>query len=169
MKNLCWKGKQMVMFILLCVWLTQFHTAFANTEFDKLNPNEYKQKEFESNTELINNDSLLQSKEKISEAQKLLTFIPDYYPQTDLLMEQLFTEGVKERKTVRIVSQQLNLFSEESNDILFETQGQSIKKEANHSGLKTVYIGFIVGLLLIVLLLILPRTFKGRDTTTGRN
>ncbi len=157
------------MVILLCVWLTPFHTAFANTEFDRLDPNEYKQKEFESNTELINNDSLLQSKEKISEAQKLLTFIPDYYPQTDYLLEQLFTEGEKERKTVGIVSQQLNLFSEESQDILFETGDQAVQNEANHSSLKTVYIGFIVALLLIVLLFILPRTFKGKDTTSGTN
>lgn len=160
MKNQCWKGKRIVFLICLFVCLTPYRITFASTGFDHLNPNEYKQKEFESNTEFIHNDSLLQSKRKISEDQKLLTFIPEQYPQSNLILGQLFTEGGKDRKTVNLMSQELNLFSEESKDMLFETKAQWIKNEGNHAGLKTVYIGFIFVFLLIVLV-ILHRSFKG--------
>ena len=168
MKNPCWKDKRIVIFICLFVFLTPYRNTFASTDFNHLNPNEYNQKEFESNTEFIRNDSLLQSKRKLSEEQKLLTFIPEQYPQSKFILGQLFTAGEKGRKTVDLMSRELNLFSEESNNMLFETKEQWIKNGANHTGLKTVYIGIILALLLIVLL-ILSRSFQGRDTASGKN
>lgn len=151
--------------------LIPYKAAIANTDIDleRLNPNEYNPKEFEPNTDFIHDDSLLlQNKSELSKEQKLLTFIPEQYAPSQMIVDQLFTTEGKGRKTVNFASQELGLFSEQSKYSSFDSKEQRGNKETKQGGLKTVYIIFILVLLLVVFMLI-SQSVQGKQKVSAKD
>lgn len=144
---------------LLIVMIKDISNVKASTDLDNLNPNQYNETEFTDNTEFLHNDSLLESKNSIPEELKPLTFIPGQYNPNKIVFNQLFTQNQEHNKTIAIESKQLQLFSGETKNMQENLVDE--KNETNNFGLKMVYFSCLVGLLLVVLIILLPKMTQG--------
>ena len=158
------KRKSLVVLVIaFCLALLVETNALAATDLNSLTPNEYIEKEFRDNKEYLHNESLLKNKKAIPEEQKELDFIPDDYDPNEAIIEELFTKDFEERKTVAYEAQQLNLFSDDSPEMLLvanESKEES-RENGGNSGLQYVYLGILVTLILIVLVLLIPKMTQG--------
>ena len=157
MKHL-WKCSILVIVMLL--WVTpDDDLAFASPSLEELDPNEYKDKQFKDNTEYLHNDPLLERRENLPEEQKLLDFLPKDYDANEEMKKQLFQEGFEEHKTTAYESTKLLLFTNSEKEVKMQDGGT--ENIADTTGIKTFYIGILLGLLLLMFLILLPRFIRG--------
>ena len=157
MKHL-WKCSILVIVMLL--WMTSdADLAFASPSLEELDPNEYKDKQFKDNTEYLHNDPLLERRENLPEEQKLLDFLPKDYDANEEMKKQLFQEGFEEHKTTAYESTKLLLFTNSEKEVKMQDGGT--ENIADTTGIKTFYIGILLGLLLLMFLILLPRFIRG--------
>ena len=153
-----WKCSILLAAALL--WLaTGTEPAIARPTLEDLNPNEYKNQQFKDNTEYLHNEPLLERRENLPEEQKLLDFLPKDYDADEEMKKQLFQEGFEEHKTTAYESTKLLLFTNSDKEVKTqEERGESI---ADTKGIKTFYIGILLGLLLLMFLILVPRFIRG--------
>ena len=157
MKHL-WKCSILVIVMLL--WMTSdADLAFASPSLEELDPNEYKDKQFKDNTEYLHNDPLLERRENLPEEQKILDFLPKDYDANEEMKKQLFQEGFEEHKTTAYESTKLLLFTNSEKEVKMQDGGT--ENIADTTGIKTFYIGILLGLLLLMFLILLPRFIRG--------
>ena len=133
--------------------------SLARPTLEDLNPNEYKDQQFKDNTEYLHNDPLLERRENLPEEQKLLDFLPKDYDADEEIKKRLFQEDFEEHKTTAYESTKLLLFTNSDKEVKTqEERGESI---ADTKGIKTFYIGILVGLLLLMFLILVPWFIRG--------
>ncbi|WP_169804308.1 type VII secretion protein EssA [Lysinibacillus odysseyi] len=162
MKHL-WKYS--VLLAVVFLWMvSDTDLAFASPSLEELNPNEYKDKQFKDNTEYIHNDPLLEKREHLPEEQKLLDFLPKNYDANEEMKKQLFQEGFEEHKTTAYESTKLLLFTNSEKEV--KTEDIKSRSLVNTKGIKTFYIGLLLGLLFLTFLILLPRFIRGTKEST---
>ena len=133
--------------------------SLARPTLEDLNPNEYKDQQFKDNTEYLHNDPLLERRENLPKEQKLLDFLPKDYDADEEIKKRLFQEDFEEHKTTAYESTKLLLFTNSDKEVKTqEERGESI---ADTKGIKTFYIGILVGLLLLMFLILVPWFIRG--------
>ncbi len=149
-----------ILLAAVLLWLaTGTEPSLARPTLEDLNPNEYKDQQFKDNTEYLHNDPLLERRENLPEEQKLLDFLPKDYDADEEMKKQLFQEGFEEHKTTAYESTKLLLFTNSDKEVkMQEDRGESI---ADTKGIKTFYIGILVGLLLLTFLILVPLLIRG--------
>lgn len=158
-----WKYR--VLLAIVFLWMvSDTELAFASPSLEELNPNEYKDKQFKDNTEYLHNDPLLEKRESLPEEQKLLDFLPKDYDANEEMKKQLFHEGFEEHKTTAYESTKLLLFTTSEKEV--KTEDKKNGSMADTKGIKTFYIGILLGLLLLTFLILLPRFIRGTKEST---
>lgn len=157
--------KYSVLLAIVFFWIVlEPDSILASPSLEELNPNEYKDKQFKDNTEYLHNDPLLEKRENLPEEQKLLDFLPKDYDAEEKMKNQLFQEGFEEHKTTAYESTKLLLFTNSEKEV--KTEGGEVSRIADTTGIKTFYIGILLGLLLLTFLFLLPRFIRGTKEST---
>jgi type VII secretion protein EssA len=157
--------KYSVLLAIVFFWMVlEPDLAFASPSLEELNPNEYKDKQFKDNTEYLHNDPLLEKRENLPEEQKLLDFLPKDYDAEEEMKKQLFQEGFEKHKTTAYESTKLLLFTNSEKEVKIGDREAS--HMADTTGIKTFYIGILLGLLLLTFLFLLPRFIRGTKEGT---
>ncbi|PLT31473.1 type VII secretion protein EssA [Peribacillus deserti] len=123
-------------------------------------PNTYKEKEIDLQTEYFHEDSLLKEKEQLSEEQKMLTFKRQEQEFFEQIKEGLFINAESKTTTVSANASELNLFSRESfsspSDVIASDRG-----EERESSFLPLVLGLILTLCILYMFLILvPKMTK---------
>lgn len=157
--------KYSVLLAIVFFWIVlEPDLILASPSLEELNPNEYKDKQFKDNTEYLHNDPLLEKRENLPEEQKLLDFLPKDYDAEEEMKNQLFQEGFEEHKTTAYESTKLLLFTNSEKEV--KTEGGEVSRIGDTTGIKTFYIGILLGLLLLTFLFLLPRFIRGTKEST---
>ncbi|CAM4006674.1 type VII secretion protein EssA [Mesobacillus zeae] len=122
--------------ILLLIFLSlgPAFSARAETGIEDLTPNEYKQREFKKNTELLHEKSLTEKKVQMSELQRGLKLsVPKDDSYNDVI-STLFEGSKKESNTITAKAEQLKLFSSENKAALSDKKNKILEEQ-----LKTVF------------------------------
>ena len=149
-----------ILLVMAFLWMTlDSDLAFASKNLEELNPNEYKDQQFKDNTEYLHNDPLLEKRESLPEEQKLLDFLPKEYDAEEERKKRLFQEGFEKHKTTAYESTKLLLFTSSEKEV--KTEEGETGSMTDTKGIKTFYIGILLGLLLLTFLFLVPRLIRG--------
>ncbi|MBM7694490.1 type VII secretion protein EssA [Peribacillus deserti] len=130
----------------------------------QVEPNTYKEKDIELQTEYFHEDALLKEKEQLSEEQKMLTFKRHEQELYNQIKGKLFLETENKTTTVSAKAKKLNLFSGQSMSRPDEAQASERDEEGVSSYLPLV-LGFILALCILYMFFILVP----KMTHTSRN
>jgi type VII secretion protein EssA len=157
------KGRLTMFFIpFLCsVFAAMGVTVYAETgEWPKIEPNQYNRQEIELRTDYIHEESLLDEKRDLPEVQTSLTFqrpTSSFFEQTKA---QLFLSGEKETNTITAKAKKLGLFSSDDKQIVPSRQPLDETERTSSSFLPWVFGFFILGFLIVIFTVIVPRMKK---------
>lgn len=132
-------------------------TVYASTDLYKLNPNEYKEKEFKHNKEYLHNEALLEIRKNIREEQKKLDFLPKDKNSNEKIKEELFINNFENRKTIAYESTKYQLFSSELNAAKEKVSNATTINQSKSKNLRIIYIGILIVSILVVLIWLVPK------------
>lgn len=133
----------------------------AATELNKLNPNEFKEKEFKDNKEYLHNETLLDNRKNIRDEQKQLDFTPKVLERNEKIKSELFVDDFKERKTIAYDSMKYGLFSNEREIVKAKIPESIPDDDSKSNGLQFFYIGLLIACIFVVLLWLVPKMVQG--------
>ncbi len=136
----------------------------AATELNKLNPNEFKEKEFKDNKEYLHNETLLDNRKNIREEQKQLDFTPKVLERNEKIKSELFVDDFKERKTIAYDSMKYGLFSNEREIVKAKIPESISDDDSKSNGLQFFYIGLLIACIFVVLLWLVPKMVLGEKS-----
>ena len=147
------------MMVLLCM-TADTGSALASPNLETINPNVYTDKQFKDNTEYLHNDPLLEKRESLPDEQKLLNFLPKNYDANEEIKNQLFQDGFEEHKTTAYESTKLLLFTNNEKEVIMQTN-ETPDTIANTTGIRNLYIGILLGLILLMFFILVPLFIRG--------
>jgi type VII secretion protein EssA len=150
------KLAQLVFYLLLI--MTVFHLTVAEvvradtTKIEELVPNDYQQNEFESNTDLLKDDSSANQASKIPEEQKGITFEKEKVSKDEEIKKELFLSAETDQNTVKAKAVELELFTAAEST----TSNQTEEDPASSSNLTlSILIWALVGICSLLLIVVL--------------
>jgi type VII secretion protein EssA len=159
------KGKRrLVMFFfpfLFLLFLLTRVTVYAEAdEWSEIEPNQYQRQDIELRTDYLHEESLLDEKRDLPEVQTSLTFqrpTSSFFEQTKA---QLFLSGEKETNTVAAQAEKLRLFSYIPTQSVPSRQPMDEAERTPSSFLPWLFGFFILGFLIVIFTVIVPRMKK---------
>lgn len=155
------RGKFLFLLITIVSMSSMFgSTVLAETNINELIPNEYQEKKFKKNSDLIHDQSSTNQKVQIPDEQKSLTFEGRSSNGLDDLKEEIFHSEAKDTNTIKAKAEKLKLFHQSESARLGEFEEEN--KSSSLSLLIFVFVGICV-LLLITVIIIWNRTTQRKQ------
>ncbi|RFU63100.1 type VII secretion protein EssA [Peribacillus glennii] len=152
------KAKRLAYYLLPLLLMVSPGIGSAEQE-PIVEPNQYKEKDIELQTEYFHEESLLEKKRSLPEEQKSLTFMKVEDPYYENARQELFQSSAADNNTIKAKAEQLELFSSEGR-MSFGTD--KTEKDDGFNFNLTVLLGILAVLAVICLFLILvPKMSKG--------
>jgi type VII secretion protein EssA len=157
------KGRLVMFFFpFLCsVFAAMGVTVYAETDkWPEIEPNQYQRQDIELRTDYLHEESLLDEKGDLPEVQTSLTFQRPTSSFFERTKAKLFLSGEKETNTITAKAEKLGLFSSVEEQSVPSRQLSDETEQTSSSFLPWLFGFFILGFLIVIFTVIVPRMKK---------